>query len=304
MAGDKIKMAPGAIMMIHGAQGITIGGSRPHRASLAAIDTMNQATGRIFAKRGKLQLAEMLKLMDEELWLDGPEAVRRGFADESEHAINASEPPALSQVYPVFDYRTFKHAPPELKSLAEGWAAAGVQMVGLYTGTDSDVSLRSPEVEDLPPSNAHLTQSASVPMTKTPEQIQAEQDAAVRKAISDTTQSAAKTERERIAAIVGSEEAKGRGELAQHLAYATEMSPSDAKALLAKAPKASETAPAGGGQGEDALTRAMRQLGNPQVGADGRSPDTVTEQLSTAAKDVEMFAKLKGWGNFEATRRH
>lgn len=49
-----------------------------------------------------------------------------------------------------------------------------------------------------------------------------------------------KSERARISAIVGSEEAKGREELAQHLAFETDMEADAAKAMLTKAPKAAE----------------------------------------------------------------
>jgi signal peptide peptidase SppA len=52
------------------------------------------------------------------------------------------------------------------------------------------------------------------------------------------TQSGAKAERERVQAILGSDEAKGREQLARHFAFATEMAPEAAIAALKVSPKA------------------------------------------------------------------
>lgn len=69
----------------------------------------------------------------------------------------------------------------------------------------------------------------------------------------------ASSERARIAAIVGSEEAKGRTEMANHLAFQTAMTADEAKKLLALSPKAAAETP---------LAAAMNALGNPKVGTD------------------------------------
>lgn len=78
----------------------------------------------------------------------------------------------------------------------------------------------------------------------------------------------ATAERERIRGILAHDEAKDRPQLAQTLAFTTDLTVDAASALLAKAakePKASQFA------GFDA---AMRAAGNPQVGADGEATDT------------------------------
>lgn len=73
----------------------------------------------------------------------------------------------------------------------------------------------------------------------------------------------ATAERERMAAILGCEEAQGRAEQAQHLATKTSVSVADAKGILAASPKAQARSPLdaamasggpdlGGGDGEDA----------------------------------------------------
>lgn len=72
-----------------------------------------------------------------------------------------------------------------------------------------------------------------------------------------------KTERERISAILTSDEAEGRRELANHLAFETDMTAEAALALLAKSPKEAAIK-----EPVNALAAAMEQEPNPNVGAD------------------------------------
>lgn len=84
----------------------------------------------------------------------------------------------------------------------------------------------------------------------------------------------------RCKAILGSDEAKGREDLANHLAFDTDMSAEAAVALLGKAPKAAAPTTASDGNRFDA---AMNAAGNPVVGPDGG--------LATAQSEEEVEAK-------------
>lgn len=88
-------------------------------------------------------------------------------------------------------------------------------------------------------------------------------------------------ERTRISAILGSEEAKGRTSLAQHLAFETEMSADAAKTMLGKA--AVEAAPSAG---KDPLSTRMDNVSNPQVGADGNADNSDDAQATRLASNV------------------
>ena len=77
----------------------------------------------------------------------------------------------------------------------------------------------------------------------------------------------ASSERARIKAIQGCDEAKGREGLASHLAFETSMSPDEAKALLAASPKAAAD---DNGKAENPFAAAMA-TGNPNVGADSQA---------------------------------
>lgn len=98
-------------------------------------------------------------------------------------------------------------------------------------------------------------------------------------AVADTRE-AKKAERDRVSGILASEEAKGRDELARHLAFETDMSAVDAKALLARAPKA--------GSVVGAFEAAMAGVANPKVGVAG---------TSGADSEQALIAAMVGYGN-------
>lgn len=88
------------------------------------------------------------------------------------------------------------------------------------------------------------------------------------------------TERSRIQTILASEEAKDRGDLAQHLAFATDLAADAAVAMLAKAPKI-EPAPKTSG-----FEAAMNALPNPKISStlesDEDDVDAVAKRLASA----------------------
>ncbi|MBR1198835.1 S49 family peptidase [Bradyrhizobium sp. AUGA SZCCT0158] len=89
----------------------------------------------------------------------------------------------------------------------------------------------------------------------------------------------ATAERTRIGAILGSEEAKGRSELAQHFAFNTSMSADDAKAALKAAPKQEAAA-------ADPLATAMSGVKNPQVGADANADQSDDAKAQALAGSI------------------
>jgi hypothetical protein len=100
------------------------------------------------------------------------------------------------------------------------------------------------------------------------------------KAEADKAETAAKA---RVSAILDHEEAKGREELAKHLAFSTDMTPEAAAALLKASPKASGL--------------ANRMAGtNPNVGADGKpsaEPAPATSVISFREAQMAFAANEK-----------
>lgn len=88
----------------------------------------------------------------------------------------------------------------------------------------------------------------------------------------------AEAERSRIAAIVGCEEAKGREELANHIAFKTEMNADDAKAMLAAAPVTQVVVEAD----DVSLVDLMAKVEQPNVGAD----------TDADVDDIAMYAEF------------
>lgn len=111
-------------------------------------------------------------------------------------------------------------------------------------------------------------------------------------------QEAAKAERARVAGIQGCDEAKGRDELAKHLAFNTSMSVDDAKAILAASPKAqaAEDKPATG----NGFKAAMDASKHPNVGADASANDN--GEQSVAAR-VLATARNTGLRGYEPAKR-
>lgn len=95
-------------------------------------------------------------------------------------------------------------------------------------------------------------------------------------------QTTAKTaERSRIQTILASDEAKDRGDLSQHLAFATDMAPDAAVAMLVKAPKIQPEIKTNG------FDTAMRDLGNPKIApaaaeSEEDDVDAVAKRLASA----------------------
>ena len=127
--------------------------------------------------------------------------------------------------------------------------------------------------------------SAANTASITPEALAAARTDAAAEATKTALIAGASAERVRVSAILGSEEAKGRTELAQHLALESDLSAESAVKLLAKSPKqAVEVAANAAG---NAFRAAMEATPNPNVHADG------TDGGDAAAIDDETKAAIR-----------
>ncbi|SHE67754.1 ATP-dependent protease ClpP, protease subunit [Kaistia soli DSM 19436] len=160
MAGEEIIMANGSLMMIHDPAGVTIGTAADHRATAVALDVMAGAMARIYAKRSGKSVAEARAIMQAETWFDGSEAVAQGFAtsDETGGAIEAA--------VPIFDYRSFQHAPDRLVAQADRWRSEGRKLAAFGQPTASAISTSPATVVASPASASTGTKEATVPEMK------------------------------------------------------------------------------------------------------------------------------------------
>lgn len=191
MAGDKISMSLGSVMMIHDPSVHTYGNSEKHGKSIEYMEATANALAEIYARKSGKSAAVCRQLMKDETWYTPEEAIAAGFADE----VSA---PTRGVTVAAFDYTTFMHAPERLVALAreKNWTAS-----------------KKPAPKPQPRKD--------------------------RKMPNDKQAHAAATAR--IRAIMKADEAEGRADLAEHLAYETELEPEAAIALMKAAPVASSS---------------------------------------------------------------
>lgn len=81
LAGDEIEIADGAFVMIHDAYGGCRGRAEEMRAYADLLDSVNASIVEAYVSRTRNSAEDIRKWMAEETWMDGREAVKRGFAD-------------------------------------------------------------------------------------------------------------------------------------------------------------------------------------------------------------------------------
>lgn len=82
MAGDLIVMSRSAKLMIHDAQGLTIGNAADHKRTMDLLDRYSNTLADLYAARAGGTRKQWRDRMIEETWYDADEAVAAGLADE------------------------------------------------------------------------------------------------------------------------------------------------------------------------------------------------------------------------------
>jgi len=88
MAGDKVVMAPGSMIMIHRAWGIAVGNTHDFADSAALFQTFDSAMADVYAGRTGLEADELMSMLDgpskasDGTWMSADEAIDKNFADE------------------------------------------------------------------------------------------------------------------------------------------------------------------------------------------------------------------------------
>lgn len=84
MGGDKVIMHPGSLMMVHRAWTIAMGNA-PELAKVSeTLSKVDDNLTDLYHRKTGLDKAKIKKLVDDETWMSGDEAVQLGFADESD----------------------------------------------------------------------------------------------------------------------------------------------------------------------------------------------------------------------------
>jgi ATP-dependent protease ClpP protease subunit len=91
MAGDEIRMGLGTFMMVHNAWGMVVGNRHDMRDAAELFDGFDSAIADIYEARTGMSRADIDKLMDAETFMGPSEAVKNGFADVVDDAIDAPD---------------------------------------------------------------------------------------------------------------------------------------------------------------------------------------------------------------------
>lgn len=210
MAGASVKMADGAILMIHDPAGLTVGTSADHQKQIEALEALATSYARVYAAKSGKTAEECREIMRAERWYGSDEAIAEGFADAR---IERQAAPVAK-----FNYMNYARAPEPLRASAQNWLDA------------NPPAARSAAPAQKEPTMSDKNQADAKPAA------QPDLDAARAEAV--------QADRARRTAIMALPEAKGREALADHLYSSTDMAVDVVKAALAAAPTAAEPAPA------------------------------------------------------------
>ena len=97
MAGDRVRMFPGSMMMIHNPWNIAMGDSQEMRKNADMLDKIRESMLAIYERKSGQDRETLTAMMDEETWLTAEEAVEWGFADEVIET-DASAPAAIADL--------------------------------------------------------------------------------------------------------------------------------------------------------------------------------------------------------------
>ena len=111
MAGDKVTMGTGTMMMIHRAMAMCAGFSDDMRQMADALDTASASAADLYVAKTGMKKDELLSMMAAETWLSAQDCVEKGFAD----AVSTDE----AKISNNFDLSAFKNTPEALKMNAQ-----------------------------------------------------------------------------------------------------------------------------------------------------------------------------------------
>jgi ATP-dependent Clp endopeptidase proteolytic subunit ClpP len=104
MAGDTIRMADNALLMIHNPWSLAMGDADDLRKEAETLDKIKGSMVRTYARRANLPQSDISSMMDEEKWMDAQEALELGFVDQiDEGAMKAAASVTRAEAQERFD---------------------------------------------------------------------------------------------------------------------------------------------------------------------------------------------------------
>ncbi|MCG0065028.1 Clp protease ClpP [Streptomyces tricolor] len=120
MAGDRVRMMPNAMLMLHDASGLTFGNAADHRETAELLDKISGNIADAYAARAGGTRDEWRQVMVQETWYTAEEAVAAGLADEVVPTPKRGDgEPEMRQQFDLAAYGYHGPRPTEPKAEAE-----------------------------------------------------------------------------------------------------------------------------------------------------------------------------------------
>jgi ATP-dependent protease ClpP protease subunit len=81
MAGDTVQIGKAAFLMIHNSWALVIGNRQDLAEAIRVLEPFDGAMAAVYADRTGLPVAKIEKMMEAETWMNGEDALAKGFAD-------------------------------------------------------------------------------------------------------------------------------------------------------------------------------------------------------------------------------
>jgi ATP-dependent protease ClpP protease subunit len=112
MAGDRVRMMPNALLMVHEASGLCVGEAADMIKMAELLDKISDNIAGAYAARAGGTEAEWRQVMKNETWYRGEEAVAAGLADEYVPVPKRGSEPAEPEMQKTFDFTAYGYQGP------------------------------------------------------------------------------------------------------------------------------------------------------------------------------------------------
>ncbi|WP_051814525.1 head maturation protease, ClpP-related [Streptomyces iakyrus] len=112
MAGDRVAMMPGSMIMVHEASGLCLGDSRDMIKMGQVLDVISENIAEMYAAKSGAPADEWRAKMLEETWLRAEEAVEQGLADEVVQPKKPQQGDSEPEMRKAFDFAAYGYQGP------------------------------------------------------------------------------------------------------------------------------------------------------------------------------------------------